>query len=245
MRKFVTLLLLLMCAGAPAQDSAVVLASTSWVAAMALAAGADQVGVIAPAGLVHPADYDPKPTDLLALSRATLVLVGGYEAFVPRLRQALYSQAKMLTVNTVHDPQVLRQELAIIATALGTTGKAEAFADIYQRAWLAGTLRLRPRVRQRNPVVVVQRFMAPWAQLLGVKPVATFGPEPLSPQELRRLQALAPTLIIDNAHATPATALAELTGASTAVLVNFPQAGDGLLDVLRSNTQRLHAALTP
>lgn len=65
-RKFVTVPVLLMCAAAPAQDSVVVLASTSWVAALALAAGADPVGVIASAGRVHRTGYGPIPTDLLA-----------------------------------------------------------------------------------------------------------------------------------------------------------------------------------
>jgi len=94
-------------------------------------------------------------------------------------------------------------------------------------------------------VVVVQRFMVPWARLLGVDPAAIFGPGPLSPADLLRIKALAPTLIIDNAHAAPAAALAEVTGARRVVLINFPEADEGLLDVLGRNTQRLKAGLTP
>ena len=227
------------------QSVPAVVASTSWVGAFARAAGAMQVSVLAPPGLVHPPDYDPRPSDLLALSRASLVLVAGYEAFLPRLREALGAKAQLLTVNTTHDPQVIRRESEAIAAVLGTQAKARAFADAYDAAWLASATRLRQQTDRRKPVVLAQRFMVSWVRLLGVEPAATFGPGPLSLEELRRLKSLAPTLIIDNAHGAPASALAEVTGARRVVLVNFPQGSEGLLEVLQHNTERLQAALTP
>ncbi len=240
------LLALLALCGAfalPAQAAQVV-TSTTWVAALAMAAGVDRVTVIAPAGLAHPPDYDPKPSELLAVSRADFVLVGGYEAFLARLREALGAKGRLLTVTTTYDPQGVRKEIAAIGDALGTRARADAFADRYDAQWAASTQRLRARSRTKT-IVVVQKFILPWAQLLGVEPVATFGPGPLSADELRRLSALRPTLIIDNAHAAPSAALAEVTGAQRAVLTNFPGSGESLLDVLNRNTQRLEAALPP
>ncbi|MBZ4212032.1 MAG: metal ABC transporter substrate-binding protein [Rhodoferax sp.] len=242
----ILLTLALFCPGMVlAQTATAVLASTSWVGAFARAAGATQVSVLAPPGLVHPPDYDPRPSDLLALSRASVVLVAGYEAFLPRLREALGAKAQLLTVNTTHDPQVIRKEIDVIAAILGTQVQAHAFADAYDTAWLASAARLRQRSGGHKPVVLAQRFMVSWVRLLGVEPAATFGPGPLSLEELRRLKSLAPTLIIDNAHAAPASALAEVTGARRVVLVNFPQGSEGLLEVLQHNTERLQAALTP
>jgi len=245
MRIFLSALALFFLHAVPAQSAPAVVATTSWVAAIARAAGSAEVTVIATPGLAHPPDYDPRPSDLLAVSRADLVLVGGYEAFVPRIRDALGAKAQMLTVNTSFDPQVVRKEVGAIAAALGTTSQANAFADAYDAAWRTSAERLRQRAGSRHPVVVVQRFMVPWARLLGIAPVATFGPGSLSLEDLRRLKAIAPTLIIDNAHATPANALAEVTGARRVVLVNSPEFGEDLLDVLRRNTERLEAALTP
>lgn len=245
MRILVTTLALFFLAVPAAQGAAAVVASTTWVAAFARAAGSADLMVIAPPGLTHPPDYDPRPSDLMAVSRADLVLVGGYEAFIARLRDALGAKGQMLTVNTTYDPQVVRKEVGAIAAVLGTPGQASAFADAYDTAWRESSERLRQRAGNRPPVVVVQRFMVPWARLLGVDPAATFGPAPLSPADLRRIKALAPTLIIDNAHAVPAAALAEVTGARRVVLMNFPEAGEGLLDVLRRNMQRLEAGLTP
>lgn len=234
--------LCLACAVA-AQPAPSVVASTAWVAALARAAGATQVTLIAPPGLTHPPDYDPKPSDLLAVSRADLVLVGGYESFLPRLRSALGGRGQMLTVTTTYDPKVVRREVAAIAAALGTQGQAEAFAAGYDRAWRESAERLQKRMGDWRPVVVAQRFMVPWVPLLGVDPASTFGPGPVSPADLRRLKALVPTLIIDNAHAAPAASLAEVTGARRVALVNFPEGEEGLLEVLRRNTGSLDAAL--
>lgn len=229
----------------PAHGEPFVVASTAWVAAIARAAGGTQVSVIAPPGLVHPPDYDPRPSDLLAVSRADLVLVGGYEAFVARIRDALGAKGQMLAINTSYDPQIVRKEVGAIAAVLGTQSQAHTFADVYDAAWRSSAERLRQRTGSQQPIVVVQRFMLPWARLLGVEPAATFGPGALSLEELRRLKAITPTLIIDNAHSVPALALEEITGARRIVLVNFPEAGEGLLDVLRRNSERLESGLTP
>lgn len=225
----------------PAHSEPAVVASTAWVAALAHAAGCEHVTVITPPGLAHPPDYDPKPSDLLAVSRADLVLAGGYEAFVSRLRDALGAKGLLLTVTTTYDPQVVRKELGTIAAALGTHAQANTFADAYDAAWRASAERL--AAAGRKPVVVVQRFMIPWVRLLGVEPAAIFGPGPLSLEELRRIKMIAPTLIIDNAHAAPAIALAEITGARRVVLVNFPEGSESLLDVLRRNTERLESGV--
>ena len=229
----------------PAHSEPAIVASTAWVAALAHAAGSVHITVITPPGLAHPPDYDPKPSDLLAVSRADLVLVGGYEAFVSRLRDALGAKGQLLTVTTTYDPQVMRKELGAIAAVLGTHAQANTFADAYDAAWRASAerLRLRLRAENRKPVVVVQRFMIPWVRLLGVEPAAIFGPGPLSLEELRRIKAIAPTLIIDNAHAAPAIALAEITGARRVALVNFPEGDESLLNVLRRNTERLESGV--
>ncbi|MBE1490780.1 hypothetical protein [Plantactinospora soyae] len=43
-------------------------ASTSWVGALAKAAGATDIIVVAPGNAQHPPDYDPKPSALAAVT---------------------------------------------------------------------------------------------------------------------------------------------------------------------------------
>lgn len=245
MRFLIACLCACLACAAVAQPAPTVVASTAWVAALARAAGSAQVTVIAPSGLAHPPDYDPKPSDLLAVSRADVVLVAGYESFLPRIRSVLGGRGQLLTVTTTYDPMIVRRELAAIAAVLGTRAAAEASADRYDNAWRESAGRLRKKMGDRVPVVVAQRFMLPWVALLGVEPAGTFGPGPVSPDDLRRLKALNPTLIIDNAHAPPATSLAEVTGARRVALVNFPVGDEGPLEVLNRNTRSLEAALAP
>ena len=54
-----------------------VVASTSWVAAMARAAGAERITVLAPMELKHPPEYDFKPNDIIAATQAQWVLWAG------------------------------------------------------------------------------------------------------------------------------------------------------------------------
>ena len=70
-----------------------VVASTSWVAAFAKAAGIADVTLVAPANLQHPPDYDPKPSDLAAIAKADYVLVAGFEGFATRMKEASGSPA--------------------------------------------------------------------------------------------------------------------------------------------------------
>jgi len=58
-----------------------VIASTSWVQAFAIAAGAKNVVTIAPFELQHPPEYEIKPSDLLAVQHASLIVYSGYEKF--------------------------------------------------------------------------------------------------------------------------------------------------------------------
>jgi ABC-type Zn uptake system ZnuABC Zn-binding protein ZnuA len=63
-----------------------VVASTSWVAARA--GGAEHIRVLAPAELRHPPEYELKPSDLAAASRAGLVLYAEWDTFARRLKEA-------------------------------------------------------------------------------------------------------------------------------------------------------------
>ncbi|MFN9211099.1 MAG: ABC transporter substrate-binding protein [Betaproteobacteria bacterium] len=232
---------LLWALAAPA--GAGVVASTPWVGALAQAAGAPQVTVIAPASLVHPPDYDPRPSDLLAVAGASHVLSGGYEGFAARLADAAGSQAVVLTVRTSYEPAVLEAELLRLGAQFGTLPAAQRSVEQLRAQWdVARRALAAAQVGQPAPRVAVHRFMQPWVALLGVAPVAVYGPGPLSPAQLGRLAALRPTLVLDNAHDPQGAPLAEASGARLLRLVNFPSPEQDLADVIRANTARLQPA---
>jgi zinc transport system substrate-binding protein len=236
--------LLLMMIGSEATAASVV-ASTPWVGAMARAAGASDVRVIAPAGLVHPPDYDPRPSDLVAVAAASYVLSAGYEGFASRLAAAAAPGAVQVKVRTSYEPAVVEEELLRLGRLFGTVQRAQASVEDYRAAWQAGRQALVSVVAGAPPRAAVHRFMTPWLDLLGVQPVAVFGPGALSPTELARLKSLGITLVIDNAHDAQGAVLTEVSGARYVKLVNFPAAGEGLADVVRANVGRLTTALKP
>jgi zinc transport system substrate-binding protein len=240
--KVAALLVLLLAIGGSASAAGVV-ASTPWVGAMARAAGAQDVVVIAPAGLVHPPDYDPRPSDLVAVSSASHVLSGGYEGFATRLAAAAGHDAAKVTVRTTYEPAVLEVELLRLGRLFGTLPSAQAYLIEFRSTWQAGRQSLAGAMNGDPPRVAVHRFMQPWLELLGVKPTAVYGPGALSPSELARLKALDITLVVDNAHDPQGAVLAEVSGARYVKLVNFPATGEGLTDVVRANVKRLNAVI--
>ena len=234
------LALILLFVPALAQADGDIIASTSWAAAYARAAGATNVRVIAPEGLQHPPDYDPKPSDLMAIHEAKYLLLGGFEGFASRLAEAAGSTATLIRLRLTFDPALVESEILRLGQILGTQSQAEAFVV----QWRHEVAEASHRLRQHPPrTCLVHVFLQPWAQLAGLEVRGTFGPKPLSVPELTRLAGLGAELILDNAHMPLAEPLASATGARRVVLRNFPGPGQGLLDVLHDNTALLEQGL--
>lgn len=223
---------------APA-SSPVVAAATGWAAALARAAGAENVLVIAPETLQHPPDYDPKPTDLLHLRDADFIILGGFEGFAQRLRDAAGSQARFVDVRLENRLETIRSEVLRLAELFGTQDKAEAFLEEFEKDYVRLSQELHDYFQPRGNRAVAQKFMAVWAQFAGLELVGTFGPGLLRPGELLRLSALQPDIILDNAHMLAGSPIAEATGAKLVRLINYPGQDMKLLDVFRENARML------
>ena len=65
-----------------------VVATNTWTAAFAAAAGVTDIVTLAPADLRHPAEYELKPSDVAALHGADLILSTGFEVMAKRLAEA-------------------------------------------------------------------------------------------------------------------------------------------------------------
>lgn len=219
-----------------------VVASTSWTAAMARAAGATNVAVLAPSELRHPAEYDFTVQDIERASRARYIIWGGYEPFIKKMAAVSgWPGSKLIAVQTDNYPSVIIPGVLKLAQVFGTGEKAaswqlrySALVDAGRRAVKtsgAGSLR-----------VVAHGFQAGFLTEMGYAVVGTIAPfGEMTPTRLHELVALRPDIVVDNWHNELGGPVANAAGCPHISLINFP-GRDGtasLEDVLRLNCRLL------
>ena len=220
-------------------DEKIIVASTSWVAAIAEASGARNVRVLAPVELRHPPEYELRPSDIAVISRADFVLYAGWERFAQKLVETAGSGATLVRVRVDNEPEMLKNEAEKLAALFGTE---ESF-----RAWrtefdiLTGDIRLRVQEAFPDKRAVVQRMHLRFIRWLGFDIVGEYGPAEPSPALILELARLTPALVIDNYHGPSGMPIAAAARAPYAELINFP-GKDGtrtLFDVFRYNANVL------
>lgn len=220
-----------------------VVASTSWTAAIARAAGAHVVTIIAPAELKHPPEYEIKPSDLEAVRGGRLVVLAGYEKFAKRLVETSGTQGTTsLALVTTNVPAVLKAQAQKVAEALGTQAAYARWAEGFDR--FAADSRARVLGAYPDKRAVVQAQMKAYAEWLGFEVVGVFGPGELSPAVVLDLVKLKPALVLDNYHNPSGPAVSEALKVAYVQLINFP-GKDGsvtLEDVFTLNERLLVAA---
>ncbi|MFZ5647000.1 MAG: metal ABC transporter solute-binding protein, Zn/Mn family [Bacillota bacterium] len=228
-------------AASPAKGSGpVVVASTSWTALMAKAAGAGNVAVLAPAELKHPPEYDFRPSDVDRLKDVKLIVYAGYEPFMKKMLQATQTpEDKVMQVVTVNTPENLAKQTRLLAEKLGTTEAQKAWEAEFDKAVSA----IREGAAKQNVAgkrVLVQKHQSPFVKWLGYQVVAEFGPEELSPAKMGELAALKPDLIIDNFHNPQGQGIADMAKCPRVELRNFPAPDHkSLQDLLTDNARKL------
>lgn len=228
--------------GAAHARSLRVVASTSWVGAIAQAAGAAHVTVLAPFDLKHPAEYDFKPKDIERVMNADFVVSAGYEPFMKKVMTAArVPEPKALTVYTDNVPSTLKQQTRKLADAFGTQ-KAE---QRWEKAYDNTVARVLAQARKKNlpgTRVIVHRYLAEYAKWLGLDVIGVFGGgEEITPVQMAELIGKRPALVVDNWHDAQGEAIARETHAPYVLLLNFP-GHDGtrtLIDVLEYNARQL------
>jgi zinc transport system substrate-binding protein/iron/zinc/copper transport system substrate-binding protein len=207
--------------GGEASKDAAVAASTSWTAAIAYCAGAENVHVLAPVDLRHPPEYELKPSDLSVASKAGLVIYAGWEVFAKKLAETAGSAGtRTLQINVSNDPDTIKAEAAKIAELLGTTEKYETWAagfDDFTGLLRARVLGARPGIR-----VVVNSMQTPFAGWLGFDIAGEYGPAEPSPARILDLVRTAPVLVIDNYHNPSGKPIAEAARVPYIEFLNFP-----------------------
>jgi zinc transport system substrate-binding protein len=228
---------------AAAADAPKVVVSTTWVGAIAKMAGATDITVVAPSNIQHPPDYDPKASDLAALSDADYVVLAGFEGFADRMTEAAGSDAEVLTITPDYAPEKVAAEVDKLAEAWGTTEVADENVEHYTEHYEEDSAALKETTSAKEQVVVAQAFVAGWADFAGYTVAGTFGPEPITPSQAAELTALAPTLVFENSHMPAGAEVASSSGGELVELVNFPGDDLDLVPVLDINAEAITDAV--
>lgn len=219
-----------------------VVATTSWTAALAMAAGVTDIVVLAPSELRHPAEYELKPSDIMALKGADLIVSTGFETMARKLAAAAGTQhITVLQVDADYSLPTMRKSILAIAEATGTTTKAQESVTALEN-FIASWKKELQKSGLYGASVLAHVFQKPLMDELGFSVQGLFGPGPLEASQITKLSGANAALIVDNWHNEAAAPLREtLPEVRYVSLINFP-GPDGtvtLLDVLADNRKRL------
>ena len=246
-----------------AQGPIPVVATSVVLADLADEVGGEEVSVtpIIPAGFC-PAHYDLRPSDLLAVARAKLVLYHGIEPWLETLLSNVNPDAHAVALKGPwNTPEPMIEKARAISTALGEllpekagyfASRAEAFAQEVQA--LGKELKVRAKELKLSQVpAIVMAWQADFAQWLGLDVVATYPPEErLSLKDLAELAAqgreAGVLLVIDNRESGYkfGSQLAQKLSAVHVILTNFPGSVPGAVDLptmLQANAEAIFSAV--
>ena len=119
---------------------------------------------------------------------------------------------------------------------------AKAYLADFDTQYADLAAKVKTRVGDAKPVVFTQLFMTPFVFFAGLTPAGSYGPMPMTPEELKKLSDLKPTMVFENSHMPAGQAIIEATGATKVDLINFPGDDLELLSVFRKNADTLIAA---
>ena len=220
-------------------------ATTAWTAAFCRAAGLEDVRVLAPATLQHPPDYALRPSDIPALEDADIIVFGGYEGMMDRIRsQVAGSDTVMLRIGTAYAMPVLEESIRAIAAAAGTEAAAEENLAEIRSAW-NDARRMIADAGLTGAKAAVHFHQKAFATAAGLETVMEFGPAPPGPRLIAEAGRSGAAVILDNWHNPMSAPLQEVTGVPAAELINFPgrEGTESLADVIRYNARVLVSAV--
>jgi len=237
---YVFLLVLVGACGKPEKVSVVV--TSSWTAAFVEAAGISDRVMLAPAEMQHPSEYELDINDIERLRQANLIVCGGYEIMMDRIRNGLkIDPDRILEIKTDYNLDHIRSSVMKIASRMGTEEIAIKNMAEIEEVFKLSREKIHHAGIDQQPVLV-QFFIQAFARELGLNVTAVFGPKPLEVFDIHDLLNKEFKLILDNAHNPISGPLIESKkGVSVAFLINFPGT-DGtrsLADVIRYNVERI------
>ncbi|MCF8359603.1 MAG: metal ABC transporter substrate-binding protein [Prolixibacteraceae bacterium] len=224
MRFVVSIILTILALNVNAQNQLRVLASSSWTAAYARAAGIDNVVTLAPSTMLHPSEYELSIFDMRKITEADFVVYAGYERAIAQMKEMLIIDAeKYFKIETGYTKESVSKAIQKIAVRANTTDSAAVSIRRINELFDNADKEIESLGLKGKPVIV-HFFQEPFIRELGMEPVAVIGPAPLEVYQIVDIaQMQEAVLIIDNIHNPIAQPLKEImTGIAVVELVNFP-----------------------
>lgn len=219
-----------------------VVATSSWTAAYAEAAGARNPVVLAPLEMEHPSEYELRPGDIPKLMKAEVIVYAGYEVMTDRLKKGLELPAeKLLLIDTDYKYETIGQSVMQIAARLGTEAVARENLQAIRRVLDIGRAAVDEKKMTGQPVIA-HCFQASIVRELGLEPVMLFGPAAPEASEIAAASKMKVALIIDNVHNPVGRPFHEvLPDVRYVRLLNFPgfKHTQTLADVIQYNVDQL------
>ena len=219
-----------------------VVATTSLTAAIAKAAGAKEVKVLTPPGQKHPPEYDLKPSDLLKIEGAAVVIYAGYEMMVSKLLETAKNKGiQAIQISTETSPETLIAQARKISKILKSEKEEETWEQNFLRELAEMEKKLSPYAGKR---AVVHHFAQPFAKWAGLTIVHVIRPGELTPRAIAEAAAQAPDVVVDIFHFPVAKVIAENAKCRYAQVINFPGVNEtsSLEDIFQYNSTELMRA---
>ena len=240
--KFIVYFLFLIPGICSAQKHLKVVVTSSWTAAYLELAGVTEYEIMAPYNMQHPSEYELQIDDIKKLKDADLIVCGGYETMMEKIRTGLQIDPdKILQVKTDYNLTHIKSSVQSIANKTGTSEIAQKnLTDIEE---LIEESRNMIKAERINEVpVLVQFFLKPISEELDLNISGIFGPRQLEAFDIQDLMKYEFEIIIDNAHNPSGQPLAESReNVKIVYLMNFPGMNNthSIEDVIRENVQMI------
>ena len=220
-----------------------VVASTSWAAAFADIAGADEVESIAPVDLRHPPEYEITVSDVQKISESEVFIYAGFERMMKTLGSKVANKGTSVQVTLDNSLATVKTSTLLIAKALGTEDIQKVRFAEYEELVKEGQKKvLKKKLNKKK--VLCNKNQTYLAKELGLEIVGVFGPGAVSAEELLEAKKAGYDLIIDNIHNPTGKPVTEvLPKAKYIEWRNFPTAveHDALKKVVADNIELLLA----
>ena len=217
-----------------------VVASTSWTAAFADLAGIDDVEIIAPASLRHPPEYEITVSDIQKIKDCDIFIFAGFERMMQTIGDTI-ENVKMVKITCDNSIATVTSSAMTIADGIGTQTLCESRVLEYVNKIYEGKNALKEKGLEGAKVLCNsnQRFLA---NELGLEIVGTFGPNPVTSEQIKFASENKVDFIIDNVHNPVGQPLAEVSpDAKYIVWRNFPEKVErkALINVVSENMNKL------
>ncbi len=234
-------------ASSASHPPASIVASTSWTAAFADLGGLDDVAFIAPpATLTHPPEYEITVSDVVKINHADYFIFAGYERMMQSMGTSIKKdEGTMLQITTTNDIENVKKQAATIASITGTEEKSETRLASYIATIEEGGAKQAEALGLTEVKVYCHAMQVYLAEDLGLQVAGTFGPGPVTAQQISEVSKGGYQIIIDNIHNPPiAGPLLEVSPPDTKLVVwrNFPESGGrggSLESMVQANIQAL------